>query len=156
MSRQVWNQHAYSIVNINDDLSVPAPADSNWPVHNNFRSGDPHLSYGGRSPDAVPLVDVCTVHCAAGRVQVQVQMGNTGTAPMRARVPIRLTLNGETLATHRTSSVLQPGEVTEPWVLEIEEEGDLIIEVDRGVDGLGRVLECNEDDNRLTVPIHCP
>ena len=41
MSRQVWNQHAYSIVNVEDDLSIPSPAGSNWPSHNNFRSGDP-------------------------------------------------------------------------------------------------------------------
>ncbi|MFT5686558.1 MAG: hypothetical protein ACI8RZ_007514, partial [Myxococcota bacterium] len=29
--RQVWNQHAYSIVNVNDDLSIPAAPTSNWP-----------------------------------------------------------------------------------------------------------------------------
>lgn len=37
-TRQVWNQHAYSITNINEDLSVPARPALSWEVHNGFRA----------------------------------------------------------------------------------------------------------------------
>ena len=61
--RQVWNQHAYSITNINDDLSVPAPQQPNWQQYNNFRSAD-----GGLPPnewiDLQPeIVDNCYDEC---------------------------------------------------------------------------------------------
>jgi hypothetical protein len=35
--RGVWNQHAYSIDNINDDLTVPASPPRSWLTHNTFR-----------------------------------------------------------------------------------------------------------------------
>ena len=38
--RQVWNQHAYNIVNINEDLSIPTNPVAIGPTYNNFRSGD--------------------------------------------------------------------------------------------------------------------
>ena len=35
--RNIWNQHAYSITNINDDLTVPRNPVSSWRSHNTFR-----------------------------------------------------------------------------------------------------------------------
>ena len=37
-SRPVWNQHAYSMTNINDDLSVPVSQDASWLANNTFRA----------------------------------------------------------------------------------------------------------------------
>lgn len=37
-TRQVWNQHAYSITNINDDLSVPTRPTPSWKASNTFRA----------------------------------------------------------------------------------------------------------------------
>ncbi len=36
-ARTVWNQHAYSINNINDDLTVPRNPVPSWQTHNTFR-----------------------------------------------------------------------------------------------------------------------
>ncbi|MBN2177201.1 MAG: hypothetical protein JW722_06040, partial [Demequinaceae bacterium] len=36
-TRSIWNQHAYSIGNINDDGSVPAHPVASWLTHNTFR-----------------------------------------------------------------------------------------------------------------------
>ena len=36
-TRSIWNQHAYSINNINDDGTVPANPESSWLAHNTFR-----------------------------------------------------------------------------------------------------------------------
>jgi hypothetical protein len=35
--RKIWNQHAYSITNINDDLSIPRKPIPSWKAHNTFR-----------------------------------------------------------------------------------------------------------------------
>ena len=37
-SRPVWNQHAYHMANIEDDLSVPSPQDQSWTANNTFRA----------------------------------------------------------------------------------------------------------------------
>ncbi|MFC3700202.1 putative Ig domain-containing protein [Reinekea marina] len=36
-TRSIWNQHAYNINNINDDLTVPASPVKSWLTHNTFR-----------------------------------------------------------------------------------------------------------------------
>ena len=50
-ARPVWNEHAYSITNINDDLSIPSPPADIWRDHNNFRPGDINPVSGGSTPD---------------------------------------------------------------------------------------------------------
>ncbi|TDR22310.1 Ig-like domain-containing protein [Marinicella litoralis] len=37
-TRNIWNQYAYSINNINDDLTVPANPEKSWLTHNTYRS----------------------------------------------------------------------------------------------------------------------
>lgn len=36
-ARRIWNQHAYHITNINDDMSIPAVEQNNWETYNNYR-----------------------------------------------------------------------------------------------------------------------
>ncbi|MCP4570333.1 MAG: hypothetical protein GY841_22355, partial [FCB group bacterium] len=36
-TRKIWNQHAYSITNVEDDGSIPRIAANNWETYNNFR-----------------------------------------------------------------------------------------------------------------------
>jgi hypothetical protein len=36
--RQLWNQHAYNISNVNDDLTIPAKPQASWQVHNTYRA----------------------------------------------------------------------------------------------------------------------
>ena len=86
--RQVWNQHAYSVTNINDDLSVPAVPEPNWPTHNTFRSGDPNPQGDGMWPDAVPVAEVCLVECDQGRLIIDVALANQGGATLRSGVPV--------------------------------------------------------------------
>ena len=40
-SRPIWNQHAYHITNINDDLSVPPREPDSWAYHNTYRTQSP-------------------------------------------------------------------------------------------------------------------
>jgi hypothetical protein len=152
--RQVWNQHAYNIVNINDDLTIPASPEPNWPLHNNFRSGDVNPVYGSHSPDAVPLTDACTFDCDEGVLRLQVRLANQGTATLRT--DMKLTVydaeSGDVLAMENISPPLDPGEASSPFEYAFPSESvgadGLTIIVD-DADGVETVRECNEDNNEV-------
>ena len=154
--RQVWNQHAYNVVNINDDLSIPSSPEPNWPYHNNFRSGDVNPVYGNDSPDAVPLVDACSWECDDGHLLLQVRLGNAGTATLRHDMKLTV-YDAETddiLAMETVSPPLEPGEASSAfdyafpadWV---GEDGILIVVDD--ADGVESVRECDEDNNEVLL-----
>ena len=154
MSRQVWNQHAYSIVNINDDLSIPAPANSNWPTHNNFRSGDPQPTSSWQAADPVPVADICLSECAEGRIRVAVRAGNSGSEDFEAGVPVSLYTQPSDpihLGTAWTGTAVGPGATSEVLEFELsvedvlEETLWLVVDDDDGAEQVPQ--ECNEDNN---------
>ena len=44
-TRKIWNQHAYHVTNVNDDLTIPSPQQYNWLMSdlNNFRANTPYI-----------------------------------------------------------------------------------------------------------------
>jgi len=83
--RKIWNQHAYSITNVDDDGGVPAQPTPNWPQYNNFRSGDLSPADGLVAPDLEMLTpEACVNDCTADLLNVWVQLGNTGAGPLLA------------------------------------------------------------------------
>jgi outer membrane protein assembly factor BamB len=156
MSRQVWNQHAYALVNINDDLSIPSPAASNWPSHNNFRSGDPQPTPSWLASDPVPMGEICFTECPQDRLVIQVRAGNSGAVAFRSGVPVSLYTNEaepQHLGTTWTTQEVAPGEASEVLRYEVHPDdvvdGLLWIDVD---DDLGDEYvpdECDEDNNVL-------
>lgn len=157
-ARPVWNQHAYNIVNINDDLTVPAHPDSNWPEHNNFRSGDINILSGGDTPDVIPQAVFCAEHCAEGRVGVLVRLGNGGMAEMRRDVPISVysEISGQRylLQTQTTTREVNPGRASEAVAFELNildiPDGRLVV-VGDDYGGYGGLAECREDNNELVL-----
>jgi hypothetical protein len=90
-TRTVWNQHAYNITNINDDLTFPASPAPNWATYNTFRSADLASATGGALSDAVPqLVETCNVECDEGYLRVVLRIGNSGTEALPTGVPVSL------------------------------------------------------------------
>lgn len=83
-----WNQHAYHITNIEDDLSVPAHPTMNWSTgHNSFRAGGLRARPGIPAPDLVPVIaDVCWTCTPTERVDVAVQIDNQGTEDVNTTV----------------------------------------------------------------------
>jgi len=157
--RTTWNQHAYNIVNINTDLSIPAVPEPNWPLHNNFRSGDLNPVYGTNAPDAVPLTQVCLDECAMGHIVLGIRIGNGGTAALRhdMKVSVYKATGPEwtLLETLNVSPPISPGEASEILSLTIaaadaSPEG-LIIQVD-DAGGTETVRECNEENNVVLLP----
>lgn len=79
--RQIWNQHAYFITNINDDGTVPTTAATNWATYNNFRSGDLTAGQGSDLSDlAVADPGSCEIDCDEDRIVLWIHPGNEGLA----------------------------------------------------------------------------
>ena len=105
-ARPVWNQHAYSITNINDDLSIPSYADSNWPTHNNFRSGDIRINNGSgaNQSDILPLItDTCEIECDRNQLEFTVQVGNGGLADFFGDITVQVYVHDNGTDTPLTS-----------------------------------------------------
>ena len=160
-SRQVWNQHAYSITNVGDDLSIPSSPTPNWPTYNNFRSGDLMPAGGGLAADGVPLAEVCLDECELGRIVVYLRLGNSGAGGMRYGVPV--SLYAEDITGYRTfietqwvPDIVDVGgtsqtlrvSIDEPWLA-----NQALIVVADDENGTGWVPECNEDNNELRFEI---
>ena len=88
--RKIWNQHGYSITNVEENGTISTPTPSNFEVFNSFRSGDV-----GRPPEEYwdlvsEVLDVCEDECEEGFVYVAARLGNAGNTPVPSGVPISL------------------------------------------------------------------
>jgi hypothetical protein len=114
--RQLWNQHAYSITHINDDLSVPTVTPPNWATYNNFRSGDLSPADGLNAPDLVLITpEECFSVCSGpDELELWYQLGNLGAAPLTAGATIEIyaTIMGNEVLAQSVDhpGALQPGE----------------------------------------------
>jgi hypothetical protein len=162
--RQTWNQHAYNIVNVNDDLSIPAFPDSNWPLYNNFRSGDLNPVAGENAPDAVPIAEACLLECEEGLIYIGFRLGNAGTSTLRTDMMTTVYAvdwpSDRQLTTLKASPPIAPGETSEMEVFTVPADqvgvGGIRIVVDDDY-GVSRVRECNEDNNALVLSTaFCP
>lgn len=161
-ARKVWNQYAYHITNINDDLSIPSPSVVNWPEYNNFRSGDIRLNNGegANYPDAIPLlVDTCNLQCEQDLLQVILQLGNQGLTTFSSNIPISLYSeeNGMRvlIQTKYTESIIFSGRSNPGMVFSLDAnsvpEGKLWVVVDDDGQGGGVLEECNESNNEMLI-----
>ncbi len=83
-SRPVWNQFAYSITNVNDDLSIPATPEKNWLSWNNFRAGGTLDGPADWMPDlVVAALEACEDTCQDDLGSVYVVVDNRGLAAAR-------------------------------------------------------------------------
>ena len=85
-TRRIWNQHAYSITNVNDDGSIPRYITPNWVVgYNSFRTNAP-----GQGLPPAPAPDLTAYlwrSCHGGGLTARV--GNGGGAPSPAGVTVK-------------------------------------------------------------------
>ncbi|SFD44128.1 carboxypeptidase regulatory-like domain-containing protein [Paracidovorax konjaci] len=89
-TRSVWNQHAYSINHINDDLSVPRDPEPSWKSHNTFRLNR------RMDADARAIADVTASYVrvvdggAQTPSQIIVRVGNAGSYKVPAGTPVAI------------------------------------------------------------------
>lgn len=153
--RPVWNEHAYSITNIEEDCSVSPTPETNWIAgYNNFRSGDITPVSGSGEPDlSVAILDVCEEDCDAGDITVWVAVSNLGTLDLDAEVLVTLSGTSETEDATELYSFTWTEALPAGWrgqAVEISLTGvpvplgDLIATVNAD----GAVSECHTDNNQ--------
>ncbi len=154
--RKIWNQHAYSITNVEDDGSIPKTPDANWKTYNNFRSGDLTAGSGGAWPDLVVQVTaVCEDECDRGRFFVTLQVGNQGHTDVTDPIEVLLyavTPDGtKQIASTIITSTIASGELLEGVSVEISGIDDWVIyDLLATVDEIEAHEECDEDNNLAT------
>lgn len=161
-SRPLWNQHAYSITNIEDDLSVPATAawTQNFadPELNNYRQNRQGAASAEELPDITGKLD--DTACAAGENTLSLlgTVCNRGLKVVAAALPATFYLgdpaDNDILCIAYTAEPVPVGECR-GVSCDITDEvtGDITMVVND--DGMGGklALECNSDNNTDTVTI---
>ncbi|MBQ9396259.1 MAG: VCBS repeat-containing protein [Proteobacteria bacterium] len=136
-SRALWNQHAYSIINIEDDGKVPTRKQwlDNWllknynlkiegtenprPVYNNYRMNKQGEYGAGTVPDITGRFiagNICGV-TEDGRHVISGKLCNRGTKPVSTKLPasfyyydVEKEQRGERICTSYTNAILGVGE----------------------------------------------
>ena len=149
-SRPVWNQFAYSITNVNDDLSIPTTPEKNWLSWNNFRAGGTLDGPANWLADlTVAGMEVCSDTCSEGMGSFYVLVDNRGLATARDFLVEVVDGNGYIADGERVAS-LDGGEqvVLGPYALA---RSDWKGGVYARVDGTADAEECEEDNQRSAV-----
>jgi hypothetical protein len=155
--RRIWNQHGYSITNVEDDGSIPTYPDPNWLTYNNFRSGDLTPGQGYAGPDLfVNIQDVCIDECDRGNLTVWITVGNQGYTDVVD--PVGIEIYGKTDGddvllgyVNWTAAVAQATE-SESYAVELTGVPTPLYDIYVAIDGgeytrLGIIDECYEDNN---------
>ena len=154
--RTVWNQHAYAITNVEDDVTIPAVPETNWIAgYNNFRSGDiTPVSGSGLSDIEVQILDVCERDCSDGGLTVWLAVANAGTMDLTESFNVELfaeTSSGAVSVYSFTwSEPIPSGYRSASVQLELSGIPTPIYGLVAIANGDGAVSECHTDNNKDT------
>jgi hypothetical protein len=158
-SRPIWNQHAYSITNVNDDGTIPKTSAwvSNWkhtaPKYNDFRKNTPGTADPLKSPDltAKGSQQVCT----GGKLTLSVQVCNRGASKAADNYTVTFEEGtpptaGPVICTAKTTMPLDVGAcqtlscdwTTPPQTSAAAKDVTIV------VDAEGHVRQCNKDNKK--------
>jgi hypothetical protein len=169
-SRPLWNQHAYSITNINDNGTIPATKD--WkqnfldPKLNNYRANRQGDKSANLLPDitgALTLGDVC--HTSGDKVVLAGKVCNRGLRVVGANMPATFyngpPADGKVLCVSYTSGPVQLGNACLPVSCELPAQdvvgSDVYMVVNDDGQGHATTEECNTDNNTDKIAIsECP
>jgi hypothetical protein len=161
-ARPIWNQHAYSVTNIDAAGKVPSTSQwkRNWaqPGLDNFRANMPRDPAAPRAqPDLT--VKQASVACNATGPTVSAEVCNRGGQPVAAGVPVAVylaTMPSKLRCQAQTDAPLDPGACTAVSCNWLGPAGDGIVVIDDRGNGSGMVRECREDNNVFALHVACP
>ena len=163
-SRSIWNQHAYSITNVNDDGTVPRTSEwlLNWtqPGLNNYRQNVQGTAGFEDYPDitgALSEDDVCIVD-SSGDVTLTATVCNRGAKAVGADMPATFyqgePADGVVLCVSYTQGpVPVQGCLQVSCTIDAAVSGQITMVVNDDGGGGQTTVECNSDNNRDTVAI---
>jgi hypothetical protein len=152
-AREVWNQFAYHITNVDADSSIPQVQTPNWLTWNNFRAGGTEFGPAHWQADLAPGdMDSCLLECRDGLVRFTVSVENPGLIQSSDfEISLRAGGVGGTEVASHTYDLVDSGVGSQTTVLFIEQtdwgEGSLVLVVDSS----DTVEECDETDNVLDL-----
>ncbi len=156
-ARPLWNQHAYTITNINDDLTIPTTQVQNFTTYNSFHSALPLAPGENLGADLqAEILQVCEDDCDAGWLRVVGRGLNRGSDTLEAGIPLALysvTAGGNVLvATGITTTPTPAGETTEAVRFDVgtslvTDSLGLLLQADDDGTGIGDISECDEYNN---------
>lgn len=151
-TRAIWNQHAYSINNINDDGTIPRQPEKSWLTHNTFRLN----TFVDRHPEGVAdlaLFDLRLDPQAPSTLRLTAV--NRGLAATTTATLVHV-YNGSSAAGRLIGTlklpVLASGEERELVLTNVDPHalGDSLYAV---VDDIDTVAECLEDNNAIQARV---
>jgi hypothetical protein len=161
-TRPIWNQHAYSVTNIDDSCKVPRTSQwaQNWtqPGLNNFRQNSPGT---GQTAGAIPDMTIkqAKVTCDAAGPVITAEVCNRGTEPVARGLPIAIYADGpprEVRCQTATNERMNPGFCTTVTCTWTGGGGNGTVSVDDRGDASGIASECREDNNHFPIAVSCP
>ncbi len=161
-TRIVWNQHAYSVTNIDETGKVPRTSQwlQNWTQQglNNFRQNSPG---DGTTAGAIPDLTVkqAKASCEPGGAVITADVCNRGTEPVAPGLPVAIYADGpprEVRCQTETMQRIDPGNCVAVSCMWTGGNGSGEVTVDDRGDASGTALECREDNNSLAVTVDCP
>ncbi|BDC49797.1 hypothetical protein F183_A21130 [Bryobacterales bacterium F-183] len=159
-TRSIWNQHAYSITNVNEDGTIPRQPLPNWrqPGLNNFRLNtfeDPNLATA--APDLTTSLISKNDAAFPSSVRLTSRVGNGGgLQPQTQRIKVAFyrgdpASGGQLIATTETSRTLSPGEyedVSVTWANPPQGLHPIVVVADDNGQGIGQVEERDKSNNK--------
>lgn len=163
---QYWNQHAFSITNIDTDMSIPAYPTPNWSAgYNNFRAGPPVEAVFPDTNLIGKVQAVCVDECDAGNITFSWSVGNDGLTDITDPVGVEIWGHYQDGTDHLLYSTTWTASVragkmeasnTYEAVGLAEGLQTLSIRLDGGADStVSQIMECDESDNEDTLGLGC-
>jgi hypothetical protein len=161
-ARKVWNQHAYSITNINDDLSVPINAKPGFSDTNTWHSAIATTGVGLVHDVEADIVDFCDEECSlGGDAYITVRLFNkseTKTVRLGTWIAFYAWTNGTRtlLDSFTIPEKVEPGWSSEGMTIVLDgsvvKNADSIeYVVDDDGTGTGSLEECSETNNNGVI-----
>ena len=149
-ARNIWNQYAYSITNIEDDGSIPEYPYPSWLHWNNFRAGNSETKVGLALPDIqIGEPASCLYHCSEELIDLYIPIENTGLRLIEEEITIYIQKSDGTFL---ADSVLTLEEQEVYWSGPHSFTKE---EIERGivffVDEQDQIEECRETNNQLLI-----
>lgn len=159
-TRQLWNQHAYSITNINDDLSVPARPTPSWKASNTYRANKRVDGLPTATADLTASLLRIVDNGPQGRAVLSVRIGNGGALAAPAGVKVAFYgvagSSNALLGVTATPSALGAGgfvDLSLDVAVSLAQFGKLTVVADDEGTGKQSVTDFDRSNNTLSVDV---
>ena len=160
-SRPIWNQHTYSVTNVNADGTIPKTGDwkKNWTTAglNNYRQNKQGTVKAAGFPD---LTSKLSVQCMANGLKAKVTVCNRGAKPAPSKIKVAVYVGGTPACAAVTTGALAPGKCTQvSCMITPKPTGTIDVKAVADDDGTGKgaIWECDSKNNGSVLKgLTCP